>query len=148
MSTNESQASTSGASAASATAVAHAAANAHASIATLPKYWPTRPELWFVQAEAIFEDRIPPVTTDKAKTNLVLQALPCEVLKKVEHVVKRGRPSWWTVPCTKSSTSGLLRAKPTKPLRGSYRANQTWSIGGSEAYGVLPPHAEPVRRGQ
>ena len=86
----ESQASTSGtsgASAASATAAANAAANAHASVATLPTFWPSRQELWFVQAEAIFEDRIPPVVTDKAKTNLVLQALPCDVLEKMEHVV-------------------------------------------------------------
>ena len=105
MSTSESQASTSGSgdSAAAITAAAHAAANAHASIATLPKFWPTRPELWFVQAEAVFEDRIPPVTTDKAKSNLVIRALPCEVLEEVEHVVTGPTPVGGRYPALKSA---------------------------------------------
>ena len=65
---------------------------AHASIATLPTFWPTRPELWFLQAEAVFEDRVPPITTDKAKCNLVLRALTCEALEQVEHVLTGPEP--------------------------------------------------------
>ena len=103
MSTSESQASTSGGSADAITAAAQAAANAHASIATLPKFWPTRPEIWFIQAETIFEDRIPLVTTDKAKANLVLRALPCDVLEKVEHVVTGAAPVGGRYPALKSA---------------------------------------------
>ena len=45
-----------------------------------------------MQAEAVFEDRVPPVTTDKGKCNLVLRALPCHVLEKVEHVLSGPEP--------------------------------------------------------
>ena len=65
---------------------------AHATIATLPTFWPTRPELWFLQAEAVFEDRVPPITTDKAKCKLVLRALTCEALEQVEHVLTGPEP--------------------------------------------------------
>ena len=65
---------------------------AHTGIATLHTFWTTRPELWFLQAEAVFEDRIPPITTDKAKCNLVLRALTCEALEQVEHVLTGPEP--------------------------------------------------------
>ena len=65
---------------------------AHTSIATLPTFWLTRPELWFIQAEAVFEDRVPPITTDKAKCNLVLRTLTREAMEQVEHVLTGPEP--------------------------------------------------------
>ena len=86
----ESTASTSGAAGGAANSVTVPVA--HTGIATLPTFWTTRPELWFLQAEAVFEDRIPPITTDKAKCNLVLRALTCEALEQVEHVLTGPEP--------------------------------------------------------
>ena len=53
----------------------------------LPVFWTTRPELWFIQVEAAFAERTPPVTTDAAKFRQVLRVLPNEVLEKVEFVL-------------------------------------------------------------
>ena len=89
MSTTE--ASASGASGSGAGSSA-SASGSHATIATLPQFWHTCPALWFMQAEAVFDDRVPPVTTDKGKCNLVLRALPCHVLEKVEHVLSGPEP--------------------------------------------------------
>ena len=49
--------------------------------------WTARPELWFAQAEAVFQERSPPVTNNKSKYNMVLRVLPNEVLEKIEHVI-------------------------------------------------------------
>ena len=112
MSTNESKAYTSGAFGPP-PLPQQRAANAHASIATLPKFWPTRSELWFVQAEAIFEDRIPPVTTDKAKTNLVLRALPCDELERWNMLLQG--PHLWvgdTLHFNQPSSNATGEARP------------------------------------
>ena len=55
--------------------------------ACLPTFWSTRPELWFAQAVATFQDRDPLVTTDQAKYNMVLWAPPNEVIEAVEHII-------------------------------------------------------------
>ena len=66
-------------------------------------FWPTRPELWFMQAMAVFEDRVPPITTDKGKCNLVMRALPCEVMEKVEHVLTGDPPVGGRYPALRAA---------------------------------------------
>ena len=56
-----------------------------------------------MQAEAVFEDRVPPVTTDKGKCNLVLRALPCHVLEKVEHVLSGPEPIGGRYPAVQAA---------------------------------------------
>ena len=58
----------------------------------LPIFWVTRPELWFIQAEAAFIDRNPPITSDAAKFSQVLRVLPNDVLEKVEYVITGEEP--------------------------------------------------------
>ena len=53
----------------------------------LPVFWTTRPELWFIQVEAAFLERTPPVTADVAKFRQVLRVLPNNVLEKVKFVL-------------------------------------------------------------
>ena len=78
----------------------------------LPTFWLARPELWFLQAESVFQDRIPPVTVDKLKFNMVLRALPNEVLEKVEHVLTGEAQVGRCYPALKSA---LIESYGTTP---------------------------------
>ena len=68
-------------------AASGSASGAESSHTKLPIFLPSRPELWYIQAEAAFADRTPPVTSDLAKYRQVLRVLPNEVLEKVEYVL-------------------------------------------------------------
>ena len=42
----------------------------------LPNFWMSDPELWFMQAEAVFNTRSPKVTVDGTKFDHIMTALP------------------------------------------------------------------------
>ena len=54
----------------------------------LPTFWMHDPDLWFLQTEAVFASRNPPVTRDATKFNHVVTALPSEALNSIKNVIR------------------------------------------------------------
>ena len=54
----------------------------------LPSFWSSDPDLWFLQVEAVFDNRTPRITQDSTKYNHVLAALPQEVARSVRQVIR------------------------------------------------------------
>ena len=50
-------------------------------------FWIEYPELWFAQAECVFNNRQPKITKDETKYNYVCEVLPARVISKVRHVI-------------------------------------------------------------
>ena len=50
-------------------------------------FWTAKPELWFLQVEASFENRHPKITRDESKFSHVLQHLPQDVLVECQQAV-------------------------------------------------------------
>ena len=55
----------------------------------LPVFWSTDPDLWFLQVEAQFNTRQPPITADRTKFDHVLAALDTSVCREVASVIRR-----------------------------------------------------------
>lgn len=53
----------------------------------LPKFWKTRPALWFIQADAQFHTHH--VTSDNSKYYAVIAALDLDILEDVSDVIER-----------------------------------------------------------
>lgn len=51
----------------------------------IPKFWLSNPVVWFARTEAIFKNRR--IKTDSTKYNLVLEALPENVLEKISDLI-------------------------------------------------------------
>lgn len=51
----------------------------------IPKFWLTNPVVWFARTEAIFKNRR--IKADSTKYNLVLEALPEDVLEKISDLI-------------------------------------------------------------
>ena len=58
-------------------------ANVNSVSVKLPNFWCHDPELWFIQAEAVFATRNPRITRDETKFNFVLMTLPAEALNSL-----------------------------------------------------------------
>ena len=54
----------------------------------LPTFWVHDPELWFLQTEAVFNSRQPPVTRDATRFNHTVTALPAEALNAVKVLIR------------------------------------------------------------
>lgn len=60
----------------------------------LPPFWTEEPELWFVQAEAQFQLRSPPITTQKTRFWNVVGKIPAAVSREVKTLLQN--PNWET----------------------------------------------------
>ena len=54
----------------------------------LPPFWSAEPDLWFLQVEAQFQTRNPPLTNDHTKYNYVLQVLHTDICKEIAAVIR------------------------------------------------------------
>ena len=54
----------------------------------LPPFWAAEPDLWFLQVEAQFQTRNPPLTNDLTKYNHVLQALHTDICTEIAAVIR------------------------------------------------------------
>ena len=54
----------------------------------LPTFWVHDPELWFLQTEAVFNSRAPPVTHDGTRFNHVVTSLPPVALNACKNLIK------------------------------------------------------------
>ena len=54
----------------------------------LPTFWTHDPDLWFLQAEAVFTSRQPAVTRDGTKFNHVVTTLPADALNAIKKVIR------------------------------------------------------------
>ena len=72
-----------------------AAAPVNAVAAKIPRFWAGSPEVWFKQAESIFEVSKPPIVGQKTKFNYVLATLDSTVSDKIQSIILNPSP---TVP--------------------------------------------------
>ena len=54
----------------------------------LPTFWTHDPDLWFLQTEAVFASRQPPVTRDATKFNHAVTALPSDALNACKNIIR------------------------------------------------------------
>lgn len=69
-------------------AAAEAAPTVGSVAVKLPTFWVHDPELWFLQAESVFNTRVPKVTRDATKFDHVVTALPPEALNSLVNVIR------------------------------------------------------------
>ena len=67
---------------------AQPAAAVNAVAVKLPNFWMSDPELWFMQAEAVFNTRYPKITADSTKFDHILTALPQEMLNSIKGLIR------------------------------------------------------------
>ena len=63
------------------------AATANAVSLKLPDFWPSDPEVWFAQAEALFEAQN--ITQEKTKFAHVVHVLPAQYASEVRDIILR-----------------------------------------------------------
>ncbi len=64
-----------------------AAAPVNSVAAKIPRFWSGSPEVWFKQAEYIFEVNKPPIVQQKTKFNYVLATLDSTVSDKIQSII-------------------------------------------------------------
>ena len=84
-------------------------ASAYAVSLKLPDFWPSDPELWFAQAEALFTAQN--VTQEKTKLGHVVRVLPARYASEVRDIILRPQEQPYKV----------LRAELTKRVCPSKR---------------------------
>jgi len=58
-------------------------------LSKLPDFWPSDPELWFAQAEALFAAQN--ITQEKTKFGHVVRVLPAEYASEIHDIILRPR---------------------------------------------------------
>ena len=53
----------------------------------LPSFWTSKPEIWFIQVEAQFNTRVPPIVADKTKFDYVVGTLDSTTAGEVESIL-------------------------------------------------------------
>ena len=71
----------------------------------LPEFWTEEPDLWFIQAEAVFRNAVPWILLSRTKFDHVVQKLPQKILISVRSLIRNSavsstpfeelNPSWY-----------------------------------------------------